>query len=163
MRGAFTDPELESLIALPKIISDPPRRGMLEDGNHRRNDFKCESAAGEHRYRVFMRQNITFPDAFSIGLVYCLPEGGEVTLIRCNGPHGPVVANPLSETGMPHYGFHIHTATSDNIANGRRPEAGAEITSEYGTLEDALAYFVRRCGISGAEAYFPALGNPTLF
>jgi hypothetical protein len=159
----FTDAELEALIAVPKLITDPPRKDMLEEGGHRRNDFKCESAGGGDRFRVFMRQNSEFPEAFSVGLAYVLPEGGELILIRCNGPHGPVVNNPLANSGIPHYDFHIHSANSANMANGLRAEAGGELTTEYGTFEDALAYFVRRCAIGGAEAYFPLLGNPTLF
>lgn len=163
MQSSFSAEEIEELIALPKVITDAPRREMVEEGGHRRNDFKCESTDGKHRFRVFMRQNVMFPDAFSVGLAYSLPEGGELVLIRCNGPHGPVANNPLTGAGIPHYDFHVHKATPENIAAGKRAEAGGETTSEYGTFDDALAYFVRRCGIDGADAYFPALGNPTLF
>ena len=159
----FSDAELEALVSCPKTITSPPRKDMAQDGAHLRNDFKCQAVAGGHRFRVFMRQAVAFPEDFSIGLVYLLDDGSEIVLLRCNGPHGPVADDPLSDVVNPHFDFHIHRATEDNIANNRKPEAGATATGEFGTFDDALVYFVQRCGIEDASSHFPALSNPTLF
>lgn len=136
---------------------------MGRDGAHRRNDFRCQAVTGEERFRIFMRQNICFPENFSIGLVHLRDDGSELVLLRCNGPHGPVVDDQLSDASRPHVDFHIHEAKQENVENDLSPEAGADVTTEYGTFDDALAYFVQRCGIEEAEKHFPALGNPTLF
>lgn len=159
----FSDTDLEALIACPKTIVDPPRKDLLQEGAHLRNDFKCQAADGDQRFRVFMRQATAFPENFSIGLVCLLDDGSELVLLRCNGPHGGVVDNPLEDAVSHHFDFHIHRASEENIANDRKAEAGAEVTAEYGTFDDALAFFVQRCGIVDAEKYFPVLGNPTLF
>ncbi|MCL4554845.1 MAG: hypothetical protein M1617_05110 [Actinobacteria bacterium] len=159
----LTDAEIARLVGCSKTITDAPRREMLEENGHRRNDFKCTATDGDERFRVFMRQNSTYADSFSVGLAYFLPEGGEIILVRCNGPHGEVVDDPMEGSASPHFGFHIHHATEDNISNARLPEAGGTITTEYGTFEDAMAYFVQLCGITDADKCFPHLGNPTLF
>lgn len=158
-----SDTEFAKLIACRKSITDAPRKDMSQDGAHRRNDFKCRAVNSDERFRVFMRQNVSFPENFSIGLVHLRDNGSELVLLRCNGPHGPVVNDPLSDAYRPHADFHIHEARKDNIENDLSPEAGANATTEYGTFDDALAYFVRRCGIEEAEKHFPALDNPTLF
>lgn len=158
-----SDTELIDLIACRKMVTDPPRKDMCLDGAHRRNDFKCQAVDAAERFRVFMRQNVAFPENFSIGLVQLCDDGSELVLLRCNGPHGPVADNPLSGEQKPHVDFHIHQARESNIAHDLSPEAGATATTEYGTFDDALAYFVRRCKIEEAEKYFPALRNPTLF
>lgn len=159
----LTNSDIARLIECTKRITEAPRRDMIEEGGHRRNDFKCQSVAEDSRFRVFIRQNTTFPENFSIGMAYLHPEDGEVILIRCNGPHGTVVADPLRPGSDRHFEFHIHLAKEENIEAGLLPEAGGTPTSEYGTLDDALRYFVRTCGIDGAERYFPLLANPTLF
>jgi hypothetical protein len=159
----ISDTEIDELITCRKRITHPPRKEMIQDSAHRRNDFKCEGIEGDDRFRVFMRQNLAFPENFSIGLVYLCDDGSEVTLLRCNGPHGPVVDDPLATGPNSHVCFHIHQAQAAIIEAGLRPEAGAVATTKYGTFEDALAYFVRRCGIEEAEQYFFSLRNPTLF
>src|SRR5680860_1872759 len=65
-----SDTELADLIACRKSITDPPRTDMSQDGAHRRNDFKCQDVGADVRFRVFMRQNVAFPENFSIGLVH---------------------------------------------------------------------------------------------
>lgn len=159
----FSDPELSELIACRKTITEPPRKDMAPNGAHLRNDFKCEAIGDDRRFRVFMRQATAFLENFSIGLVYLLDDGSEIVLLRCNGPHGDVVDDPLSGSADHHVDFHIHVAKEQNIANDLSPEAGGTVTTEYGTFDDALAYFIRRCAIEDAERHFPALGNPTLF
>ncbi|MCL4555116.1 MAG: hypothetical protein M1617_00305 [Actinobacteria bacterium] len=157
----LTESEIDRLINCCKTITDPPRRDMAEENGHRRNDFRCAAIDGDERFRVFMRQNVKFPDSFSVGLVHRMPGGTEITLFRCNGPHGEVLEDPRGGASKPHFGFHVHRASVINIASGRSPEAGGAITKEYGTFEDAVTYFLDRCGIVDAQSHFPQLGNRT--
>ncbi len=81
--------ELQALLVVPKLISEPPRREMKLDRGHWRNDMRLRSVEGDRDFRVFMRKSEEFPENFSIGLTYRPNDGGEeIPLLRCNGPHG---------------------------------------------------------------------------
>jgi hypothetical protein len=118
-----------------------------------RNDMVVTSTDGQRRFHVFIRQSEDFPENFSIGLEHIPEDGsGSIILLRCNGPHAAHIS--LVDLPAHHYVHHVHTATPEAIEVGFRSERDAQITSEYGTFQDALAYFVRRCNISGADSYF---------
>ena len=116
------------------------------------------------RFRMFMRQNDTFPENFSVGLVLLAGQGDEETmLLRCNGAHkrtdDPDVA------ARPHYSYHIHRAAEGAIREGRDALIEVEITGEYATYEEAVLYFLLRANVTNARAdeYFRKLQQMSLF
>ena len=129
---------------------------MIVDGRHRRNDFEVAAEEGEHNFSVFLRQSIDFPENFSVGLTYESPEEHHsICLLRCNGPHGDH-ANLPSEPPH-HFRFHLHLARNEAMEAGIRTEFFAEETDSYATFEEAVVYFVGRCGILDTAKYFAFL------
>ncbi|MDR3738079.1 MAG: hypothetical protein P4L40_03575 [Terracidiphilus sp.] len=159
-RPSYSDAQLNVLRECPKTITEPPRRDMRLDRGSWRNEMRLTSA-GDEDFRVFMRRNDKFPENFSIGLVYLPKDGsGELPLLRCNGPHG--VYNGVFEQNDPHYSPHLHTATEETIASGKRPESHAEICAEYASYEEALQYFLRSANILNAMEYFADIAQGNL-
>lgn len=158
----YTQQELEALVACPKRITDPPRKEMKSDRGALRNDMFLESTDGKMGFSVFMRINERFPENFSIGLnAHPKDEPGSFCLLRCNGPHGEHVDNPLDP--HPHFGFHIHKARQETIEAGLLPELSAEITKNYGSYEEALRHFVKLTNIENAEQYLDVKKQLPLF
>ena len=126
--------------------------------NGRRAGANCDmtlaSLDGERRFSVFMRVNGRFPENFSVGLVYDpRDEPGNLTLLRCNGPHGEHDNSPIEDM-HPHFGYHIHRARADVMNDGLLPEKFAELTDAYASFPEALHHFLKLANLVGAEAYF---------
>jgi len=154
----FSDQEIEKLIACAKRIVEPPKKEMQLVGGHWRNDMKLQSDDGEYDFSVFMRKDEDFEENFSIGLIYNPRDiRGEISLFRCNGPHGPHVYFDHHDL------FHIHKATQENLASGIRAERTAYITKEYASYQDALGYFIKKCNILDSEKYFVGVLQRELF
>lgn len=150
---SYTQKEIDDLIACAKTVSDPPKKEMKRDRGHLRNDLALTSTDGESEFRVFLRQNEDFPESFSIGLVYTPRDGtGEVTLLRCNGPHGDY--NQSFDPAHPHSDYHVHRASAEMIESGLRPEARAASTKDYASFEQALSFFLKATNITDAEHHF---------
>ena len=155
--------ELDELISCPKQVVDPPRKEMQSERGHQRNDMTLCSLDGKWRFSAFMRVNEQFPENFSVGLIYDpRDEPGDLTLLRCNGPHGEHENSPM-EKQQPHFGYHIHRGRADDINAGLLPENFAELTDAYASFLEALRHFVKLVNIVGAEAYFPTGSQPRLF
>lgn len=153
----YSQQELEELIVRPKRIIEPPRKDMRLERGSLRNDFGLESLEDNindtMKFSAFMRKNESFPENFSIGLiVYPKDESGSFCLLRYNGPHGDHVNDLLDP--RPHYGFHIHKAKAENIAEGFSSELYAELTESYGSYEEALTHFLKRINIINVDQYF---------
>jgi hypothetical protein len=153
--------ELENIINEEKIISVPPKKDFKEENQHLRQDFEITSLNGEKRFSVFIRKNKNFQENFSIGLVYYLPEGGNVQLIRLNGNHGEVVEDILRPS--PHFGYHIHKISPEELDRGLSEPKFSNETKEYASFEQALAYFCRIVNIKNAGEYFTSIGQTNLF
>jgi len=70
--------------------------------------------------------------------------GKPLTLVRYNGSshaHGEI-----------RYRCHIHRATAEALAAGRRIDSFAEETDRYRTLEGALACLIEDCAVQGVSA-----------
>ncbi len=153
--------ELEELIACPKRVIKPSHKDMkLERGNWR-NDFTLEpvddGTDDKMGFSVFMRKNERFPENFSIGLNVQMKGEKSFCLLRCNGPHGDHVNSLLDP--VPHYGFHIHKAKSENMEDDLSPERYAELTDDYGSYEEALLHFLKKVNIVNADEYFKKTGE----
>ena len=148
----WTQVELDYLVACEKRTVDPPKKTMrLELGSHR-NEAALESFDAQHSFRVFFRRNDKFRENFTVGLDFVpRDEPGSICLLRCNGPHGP------HELWPHHTQFHIHKAVADNVNEGRKAEAFAEITGSYASFEEACRHFGKICHITDWENHFPDL------
>lgn len=155
--AAFSQNELDELISCPKEVSDPPKREMKLDRAHLRNDAKLVASNGcQGDFTMFMRKNEDFPENFSIGLIYNPHDGcGEITLLRCNGPHGGF--NRSIDSEHPHFDYHIHRADVNAVEAGQAAEKDAIKTSEYAAFEEALQYFVKAINLNSKDAqkHFP--------
>lgn len=155
----MTEAELNDLISCPKQITKAmPARGYKEVGGHKRKDLKV-GASPDRAYLVFIRQNATFIENFSIGLRYNTEKKhtGRVTLVRYNGPHGE---ESRSKDG--HYtASHIHRITTDemNSDNSEPQESQRDITDKYSSLEEALVVFFKETGVQNYLKYFPELSQ----
>lgn len=157
---SFNQEFINFLISCPKRIKEAPKKEMVCEKGHLRNNMKLISDDGKFEFEVFIRVNQAFPENFSIGLVYIPRDGtSRITLLRYNGPHGP-----QNSIDSHHASSHIHIATEENISKGLRAEKSAILTTEYATYQDAIYFFVKKCGIMEADKYFRYINNQqTLF
>jgi hypothetical protein len=132
---------------------------LLRQGSLR-NDFEMQSEDGREKFKAYIRVNEELQDSFSIGLIHINEEGKSICLLRCNGKHGE---HKNYNTKEKFFDFHIHTATHDAIESGEAPEQYAEITTEYATWQDALAYFLKTINVKDAGNYFPEIKQTGLF
>lgn len=148
----WSQDELDELIACPKRTFEPPKRSMRTEMGSHRNEAVLESEDGRHRFRVFIRQSADFAENFSIGLEYQPREdSGAIILLRCNGPHGP------HKLWQHHAQYHVHKAKAENLLEGARAEAFAEVTPAYASFEEALRYFGEICHIADWSLHYPSL------
>lgn len=155
----MTEAELSDLIACPKQITRAtPAKGYKEADGYKRKRLEVEGSA-DRVYSVFIRQNATFIENFSIGLRYNTKKKhrGTVTLVRYNGPHGE---ESRSEDG--HYATpHIHRMTVDemNSDNMEPQEKHREITDRFSSFEEALFVFFKDVGVQNYQEHFPDLSQ----
>ncbi|MBI3524525.1 MAG: hypothetical protein HY066_08345 [Betaproteobacteria bacterium] len=147
----YTDDEITRLIGCPKTINEAPRREMKEENRHRRNDLVAVSGDGAE-FDAFIRQSLDFAEDFSLGLIYRAPDGKRVTLVRFNGQHEQ---SPKLFGGHPHFSYHIHRATAENLNAGRLEKHPAAITGRYASFDEAIAEFMTMTNIQSWERHFP--------
>jgi len=143
---------IENLFRCEKEIIEPPTKEYKEDRGHMKKNFTLCSADGSFLFRAFIRFNTKFPENFSIGLDYNpREEKGTICLLRCNGTHG-------ENKQIPHHdSFHVHKATAETINSDAKPESNIEITQEYGSIEQAIQYFLKFINLRQEDrnTYFP--------
>ncbi len=149
----LTDDDIARLIGLPKIIvNQTPSTGYSEvDNNRRRNlDLRAESDPSQ-RFSVFIRQNMTFIENYSIGLRYHsdIPVLGAITILRYNGPHGETSRAPDGHFAQPH----IHRIAANELTSGSShpQERDRDPTDRYSTFEQAIAAFIEDTAIAESE------------
>ena len=144
----YTEKELTRLRSMPKRVTNPGARWLEKPKArpaHRQRGYHVSGPQEEEaRFEVYQRQNLTDEYDFSCGIAY-LPHGRPpLTLARYNGPshpHGEITYLP-----------HIHRASEQAMAAGRRPESEAEETDRFSTLEGALACLIEDFSLSGLDA-----------
>lgn len=133
----YTQDYIDNLIGCLKKIKSPPAKKMKLERGAYRNSCTMIAVDTGITFSVFYMQNATFPENFSIGLTFNPPDQkGTVTLIRCNGKHGPTSNNPH------HSVFHIHRVTADRISKGMWEEGQIEATDQYADFHGAIQYFI---------------------
>lgn len=161
----LTDSEIRALIILPKIItSKDPATGYKEEDGHQRCRMKLESASGDGKeFSIFINQNDTFRENFSIGLRYKTMDKalGAVTLVRYNGAHGETSRNQDNHYHQPH--IHYITAAGMQSGSNEPQESHREVTDKYDIFEDALRCFFEDIGVGNYLPYFPELMQIRIF
>ncbi|WP_377154749.1 hypothetical protein ACFJIX_21630 [Roseateles sp. UC29_93] len=145
MTKLMTDESIKALIEMPKTVRNPRTR-WIEQKRSMRRTFDAESVDGRFKFRVYQRQNLEDPDAFSCGLSLLDLDGEEVTLVRCNGPyhsHG----NPLEGERLD-FLSHVHFATERYMAEGRKAEHFAIRCDAYVDLCGATRHLAGLCAIA---------------
>lgn len=160
----MTHQEIERLIQLPKTVHfRKPAKGYREENGHRRCDLDLHTTPDGLKFKVFIRQNIKFDENFSIGLRYITDNDtlGTVTLIRYNGPH----KEPSHPSDSHHCKYHIHRLTSAEIASGnfQPQERAREITTRYGSFEEAVAVFFVDIKVSNTDQHLQDILQGRLF
>ena len=159
----LTDQEIQALIKSPKEIKEKvPVKGYNDINKHKRCDLTLQTSEGKS-FGVFVRQNKTFIENFSIGLRYQTNdrELGSLTLVRYNGPHGETSRYQDGHYDKPH----IHRMTAAEVGSGTAhpQEKHREITNGYETFEEALVFFFCDIGVTKYSKYFPELKQMRLF
>lgn len=150
---SYTQDELDTLIALSKEITEPPRREWAEQLGHLRNGMRLKSEDETKQFSVFIRVNKEFHENFSIGLIYSPQEGGrDIPLLRYNGPHGEFNRGVHPHT---HFQYHVHRVDAELLNAERDPMAKAAETSTYASCEEAIIHFCRTVRIKDFEQHFP--------
>ncbi len=145
----------ELLEAEKQITSKDPKHGYKEEFNHNRAECTLEAPSLKTRYRLFIRQNKTFPENFSIGLDYYGSQG-EVHLIRFNGAHKRIE----DMIDNPHFTYHVHIERGDDESMNKIQDI--EKTDEYSDLPSALNYALTRLKIINYLEYFSETEQLTL-
>jgi hypothetical protein len=154
---SLTDDRIERLRRMPKRVTNPGARAVL-DANHEKRDYILESEDGSERFRLFVRQNKTVSDDFSCGLQW-LPAGSEeLILTRYNGPSHRH-PNRLEGDRLD-FVCHIHRTTERYLRANLKPEAFAELTTAYRTCGGALHCLAGDCRVAGLET---KADHPELF
>lgn len=149
----ITDQDIEMLIKCQKVIRIKPRRLPEEIDGSFRNKFDLSSDESGFDFSVFTRQLIKFSEDFSIGLMLKHPEFGDVTLLRCNGFHGPTAKGKYEIEH--HRQAHLHKMSASQIEKGfcLNPKI-IDVTTEYHDFDSAMLFFCEYCGIIGYEEYY---------
>ncbi len=144
----LTDEQIAALLAMPKQIENPNAKNRSV-GRHSQRDFRVISTDGTHEFALFVRQSLSLPEGYSVGLRWLAKSGESVMLMRCNGsdhPHANSIERDKFEPVC-----HIHQATERYLAVGKKSEGYAQPTREYRTLNGALHHIVHQCNIVGLK------------
>ncbi len=109
----MTEQDIKAMITIAKkIIQKTPVKGYKEEDGNKRCQLTLVGGGG-NKFSVFIRQNTTFIENFSIGLRYKTRnrELGNITLVRYNGPHGEASRHQDDHYNKPH----IHRITEAEL------------------------------------------------
>ena len=147
----YTYAELNSLQLMPKRIINSTARWVKKPKGrpvHRQRTLKVlgQRDGEEYAFTIYQRQSIAEANDFSCGITYHPFNGLSLTLARYNGSsheHGDIAYRP-----------HIHRATEEAIAAGRKPESEAKETNRFNTMKGALACLIVDFNLEGLHAQF---------
>ena len=111
-------------------------------------------------FGIFIRQNLTFIENFSIGLMYRRPEFKQsIHIIRYNRAHDP--RKNIEHCKKPH----IHKIKQEQIEQDtiKAPLMDIQLANNYSTFEEGLVAFIKDTNIVNWQEYFPELEQLKLF
>lgn len=149
----LSDSMIEALLGRPKEMPQSERRKLRSEywreiSGHHRADIALE-ADGDEKFSIFIRQTVDDIMDFTVGLKAVFNDNSSLNLIRCNRVHGRY-RNDLENTVFEDE-FHVHITTERYIKNGAQPEKFAAPTAEYGCLDGAIEFFLKRCNVRFRE------------
>ncbi len=160
----LTDEEIQYLIDAPKkITSKHPTKGYTEENGHKRCYLELAGISADGKnFSIFINQNNTFQENFSIGLRYKTKDKafGSVTLIRYNGSHGETRKNQDNHYHQPH--IHRLTAIETKSGSTDPQEKHRKVTGKYNAFEDALTCFFEDIHVQNHFQFFPELRQTRL-
>lgn len=139
----LSNDELDQLRWASRHVRNPGARWLKEPGRHKQRNFNL-TTVDRPDYRIHQRQNLDDDLDFSCGLALVRLGGRPLSLVRYNGAshvHGEIRC-----------ACHIHRATAEAIAAGRKVNSQSEGTDRCRTLEGALACLIDDCGVEGISA-----------
>ena len=160
----FTLSRINELIGCDKLITEAPTRDFKEEYRHRRKDFRLQAVDDPRLlFIVFIRQSLEFAEDFSLGLVYLSEDGKKMTMIRYNGQHDQ--SNDPYDLAKPHFQYHIHKATPENLNDGRYDKHPATATPLYASFTEATQEFLTAIGVRQPDVarHFPGMDPLPLF
>ena len=129
---------LDRLRSASRRVRNPGARWLEKPGRHKQRNFNAVAEDGAV-YRIYQRQNL------DDDLDFIVRHGGKpLSLVRYNG------ASRVHEEIR--YACHIHRATSEALAAGKKVDSHAEGTDRYRTVEGALACLIEDRGVEGLSA-----------
>ena len=147
----YSDDELVELRILPKTVVNPGARWVAKPGHRQRNFQLLAGDDDEIAFAIYQRQSVVDANDFSCGIALLPPGGTRLTLARYNGPshiHRDIV-----------FQTHIHRATAQAIAAGKKPESEAEETDRFTTLDGAFRCLLEDFRVGGIAPPDPDQGR----
>lgn len=146
----YTDEEIDGLIRTPKTpvgnLTDlPPLR---DRGMHARATALFRGDDG-NSFKVVLRRSRANALDFSVILAIRVPGSNRWFRLRRYNGRSHVHRNRIEGTTL--NGFHIHTATERYQRSGRREDAYAESTTEYGDYEGAVRLLIEDAKLAIAQ------------
>ncbi len=149
----LSDDDISSLCSALKRVKNPRAHWSCKPGHKQRN-YRAESDDGT-QFHIFQRVNLKDERNFSSGLALIQKGGKSLILMRYNGSnhlHGDIL-----------FRCHIHRATEEAQAQGKKIDSRAEETERYRTVEGALACLVYDCSVQGLDPEHYAQTQGQLF
>lgn len=144
---SLTDEKINLIILSIKRVTNPLSK-EVDKGSHTQRNYKVLGQDGQE-YTLYARQSKLVVDDFSCGLLWLMPSGETITLVRYNGS-SHYHPNHLEDNELD-FSCHIHRATERYIQAGKKPEGYAEETHRYSTLNGALHCLITDCKINGLK------------
>lgn len=143
----LSDADIKGLINSPKRALNASRAKVKSRAGVQHDEWtvKLQDEEGGE-FTFYTRQNRLLDRDFSCGLIWASHEG-DLPLLRLNGSGH--VHPPLGLV------CHIHRATEKAIREGRKPDAYAEATSAYDSLDGAKHVLVTMASIMGVPSEPP--------
>jgi hypothetical protein len=156
----LTDENIKEFVRCAKTIVCTEPKEMKSENGYFRQSLSLHSVKNDYQFKVFLRQNETFRENFSVGLIYCPVNFNQIHLFRCNGKHN------TKSFANEHYHieYHCHWQSEKGIVDGKLSKPDKIIISDkYSTFKEAVAHFMQECNITNAEEYFGESLEQSLF
>lgn len=158
----LTEAFLKEVIACPKRVIKADRKKMLLENRHHKNKLDMISEDQGYTFKMFMRQSDEFVEDFSVGLIWTNPQkyinvSKNIIMLRCQGPH-----DGKQEMGFDiHHDFHTHEISPLDIEEKRFIKPSTRVsTKSFRSFEQALCYFIGKCGIINIEDFIEFWFDP---
>jgi len=150
-----TEVELDALRSMTKRVTNPGARWSDKPGHKQRN-FQVRGGDDDGEdFGIYQRQNRKRRYDFSCGISYLPRVGKSLILARYHGPshiHGDIAYQP-----------HIHRASEQAIAAGKRPEWEARAIERFDLIEGAFKCLIEDVNVTGLNPHDQLNDQLTLF